>query len=160
MSYGNTAGGFAGTMNGPFPQVRTDGVLSRRLVAYLVDLVVLFILVMMSGVLIGLAGVVTFGLGWTLYAVLVPGTALLYSAITVGGRSQGTIGMRLSGLMAIDAETGGRVGAITAALHALMFYVAAGTFLLLLADIAIGMARNDRRLGHDLLAGLLLIRRA
>jgi uncharacterized RDD family membrane protein YckC len=67
--------------------------------------------------------------------------------------------MRFAGLRAIDAETGGRVGFLMAALHALLFYVGAGTFLLLVADIVIGMARRDRRLGHDLVTGVLLVRR-
>ena len=70
---------------------RTHGVLSRRLVAYLVDLVVIGILVVLFGLLIGVAGVVTLGLSWGLYAVLVPArrcsTARSRSVGTGRGRS-------------------------------------------------------------------------
>lgn len=139
--------------------VRTDGVLSRRLFAYLIDLVVIAVLTALFGILIGVAGLVTFGLGWVLYAVLVPGTAILYSALTVGGTGTGTFGMRMTGLTAVDVQTGGPIGYLLAGLHALMFYVGIGTLLLLVLDLLIGFAREDRRLGHDLLAGLIVARR-
>lgn len=144
----------------PAPTFRTDGVMSRRVVAYLVDLVVIGLLVVLFGFLIGLSGFLTFGLSWALYAILVPGTAILYSAISVGGPGMGTFGMRAMGLAAVDAETGGPVGILIAGVHALMFYVGIGTFLLLVLDILVGLARSDRRLGHDLLAGLIVTRRS
>ncbi|MDB5589982.1 RDD family protein [Enterovirga sp.] len=138
---------------------RTEGVLSRRLLAYLVDLVVIGLLILLFGILIAVAGVVTFGLGWALYVVLVPGAAILYSAITVGGAGTGTFGMRLLGLSAVDSATGRPVGILIAGLHALLFYVGIGTLLLLVLDVVIGLARSDRRLGHDLLSGLIVVRR-
>lgn len=144
---------------GSSSMTRTDGVLSRRLVAYLIDLVVIFGLSLIFGILIGIAGIVTFGAAWILYAFLVPATAVLYSAVTVGGPAQGTIGMRLSGVAALDAATGGRVNALAAGVHALLFYVGIGTLLLLVLDLVIGLARADRRLGHDLLAGIVVVRR-
>jgi len=138
---------------------QTEGVLGRRLLAYLVDFIVISALIVLFGFLIGVFGILTFGLGWMLYAILIPGTAILYSAVTVGGPSQGTPGMRLAGLRACDPTTGGPVGAVMAGLHALLFYLAAGTFLLWVVDVVIGFGRSDRRLGHDLLAGIILVRR-
>jgi uncharacterized RDD family membrane protein YckC len=153
------------TRPGPVPPVaswpvqpaQTEGVLGRRWVAYLVDLVAIFFFTALLSILIGIVGLVTFGLGWSLFAVL-PFTAVLYSAVTVGGRAQATPGMRMMGLRAVDAATGGPVGMITAAVHALLFYVAAGTFILWVVDLFVGFARSDRRLGHDLLAGVALVR--
>jgi uncharacterized RDD family membrane protein YckC len=136
----------------------TDGVLGKRLFAYLVDLVIICLLMAFLAFVIGILGIVTFGLAWWLYAVLVPGTAILYSAATVGGRHQSTIGMRMVGLRVIDSATGGPVDKVTAAVHALLFYVAAGTFVLWVLDLFIGVARADRRLGHDLVVGILLVR--
>jgi uncharacterized RDD family membrane protein YckC len=148
----------AGWAGASYPVPRTDGVLSRRLFAYMIDILAISALVVVFGFLIGIAGILTFGLGWMLYAILVPGTAILYSAVTVGGPAQGTLGMRLAGLRARDSETGGPVGVVTAGLHALLFYLAAGTFLLLAIDVVVGFSRRDRRLGHDLLAGVILVR--
>lgn len=136
----------------------TRGVLSRRLFAYLIDLVMIALFTLLLGILIAVLGVVTFGAAWILYAILVPAAAILYSAITVGGHHQSTIGMRFMGLRAVDAETGGRVGGLLAALHAFLFYVGIGTALLLFLDILVGLARSDSRLGHDLLVGIVVIR--
>ena len=145
--------------NAGYAAVNTSGVLSRRLLAYLIDIVAISILVILFSFLVTIIGALTFGLGWILFGFLVPLTAILYSAITVGGPGQGTVGMRMAGLRALDSETGAPVGFLVAGAHALLFYVAAGTFLLLVCDVIIGMARGDRRMGHDLLTGVLLIRR-
>ena len=59
---------------------------------------------------------------------------------------------------ALNTATGGRPDGIVAAVHALFFYVAAGTVALWLLDIACGFVRADRRLGHDLLTGLVVVR--
>ena len=141
------------------PVNRTDGVLARRLFAYGIDVVVIGALVLVLSVLIGLAGVVTFGLTWGLYAILGPATAIGYGALTVGGPGAGTVGMRLLGVRAMDARTGDGPSVLAAGAHALMFYVALGFVALLAVDILLGLGRQDRRLGHDLLAGLAFVRR-
>ena len=138
---------------------QTDGVLGRRFFAYLIDLLVVLGLTLLLGFAIVILGFLTLGLAWWLFAILGPGTAILYSALTVGGPSQGTYGMRALGLRVVDAGTGGPVDLLPAAVHALLFYVAAGTFVLLVLDVLVGAVRADRRLGHDLLVGVLLVRR-
>ena len=135
-----------------------EGVLRRRFVAYLVDLLIIFAWMALLSIVIGIFGIITLGLGWALYAALVPGTAILYSAVTVGGSKQSTIGMRMMGLRVMRLS-GGRVDWVSAGVHALLFYLAASTFLLWVLDIIIGIARDDRRMGHDLLVGLMVARR-
>jgi uncharacterized RDD family membrane protein YckC len=135
----------------------TEGVLGRRMLGYLVDLVMIFLLAALLWVVIAIVGLITFGLGWGLFALL-PFTGVLYSAITLGGPKQATIGMRMMGVRGLDAATGGPVDRLRAAVHALLFYVAATTFLLWVVDVFIGLARPDRRLGHDLLVGLMFVR--
>lgn len=152
-AYRPASAGYA--MEGP----NTEGVMTRRLLAYLVDFVVIAVLVAILGVLVGIAGTLTFGLGWALYAILWPATAILYGAVAIGGPVMGTIGMRVFSLRAADAETGRPVGFLLAGVHALLFYVGIGTLILLALDILIGFARSDGRLGHDLLAGIIVVRR-
>jgi uncharacterized RDD family membrane protein YckC len=137
----------------------TEGVLSRRLIGYLIDLVMIFLLAALLWVAIAVIGVITFGFGWALFAAL-PFTGILYSAITLGGSKQSTIGMRAVGVRGVDAFSGGPVDHLRAAAHALLFYVAAGTFLLWVVDVLIGMLRSDGRMGHDLLVGLMFVRDA
>ncbi|GJD50757.1 hypothetical protein OPKNFCMD_3502 [Methylobacterium crusticola] len=141
------------------PPVRVEyGSLSRRFFAYLLDIVFIFGFTCVLWIAIALLGVVTFGFGWALYAIL-PASGILYSAITVGGARQSTLGMRMLGLRAVRAD-GGPVDWITAAVHALLFYVALSTFLLWLVDVGLGILRADRRMGHDLLIGLGVVRAA
>jgi uncharacterized RDD family membrane protein YckC len=104
-------------------------------------------------------GLLTFGLGWALFA-LVPLTAIIYNAVTIGGSAQATVGMRFAGLKVVDASNGGRPTGLAAAVHALLFYVAVSTFILWACDILLGMFRDDARFGHDLLTGFLVVRTA
>jgi uncharacterized RDD family membrane protein YckC len=139
---------------------RTDGVLGRRFFAYLIDILVIFGLIALLAIAIFVFGIITLTLGWWLYGLLFPPVvAIIYNALTIGGPAQSTLGMRMMGLRVVDAGSGGPVDKITAAVHALLFYLAAGTFVLLALDIFIGIMRSDRRLGHDLLTGVSLVRR-
>lgn len=137
---------------------QTEGTLSRRFFAYLIDLVMIVLFSALLSLVIAFIGLLTLGLGWSLFAI-VPASGIIYNAITVGGPRQSTIGMRMMGLRVVDATTGGPVGVLTAAVHALLFYVAAGTLVLWLFDLFLGLARSDRRLGHDLLTGIIVVRR-
>ena len=161
-SYRQSPFGAANPGDVPFAAgaARIEGVLSRRFFAYLVDVLIVFGLVALLAIAIFIIGIVTFTLGWGLYALLFPPLiAIVYNAVTIGGPTQGTVGMRMMGLRVVDAGSGGPVDKITAAVHALLFYLAAGTFILLAVDIFVGMTRQDRRLGHDLLTGTMLVRR-
>jgi uncharacterized RDD family membrane protein YckC len=134
-----------------------QGVLMGRIGAWIVDFVILIILTWLLVIMVAILGLATLGFGF----MLMPATGLLaalgYAAITIGGRKQATLGMRMAGIKVVRSD-GTRPYALTAAVHALLFWVAAGTVFLLMADIAIGLLRADRRLGHDLLTGLAVIR--
>lgn len=139
----------------PLQDVR--GVLGARIFAWLADIIILFILGWLVFLLLIFLGVVTFGATWLLLPIATIGTALGYAAITIGGPKQATFGMRMAGLR-VETANGGRPDGLAAAVHALLFYVAAGTVGLWLVDVAFGFLRADRRLGHDLLTGLVLVR--
>jgi uncharacterized RDD family membrane protein YckC len=139
------------------PQQDTRGVLGSRLFAWIGDVVVLFILGSIVWFLLAILGIVTFGLTWLLMGGATIAVALGYAAITIGGRKQATLGMRMAGLK-VETASGGRPDALAAAVHALFFYVAAGTVGLWFLDIACGLVREDRRLGHDILTGLVVVR--
>jgi uncharacterized RDD family membrane protein YckC len=148
-----------GTAYGAVNPRATEGTMGRRFLAYMVDIVVLFVLGAILAVAISILGVLTLGLGWFLFPILGVPIAILYNAITISGSSQGTIGMRMAGLRVLDATTGGRVSFVAAAVHALLFYVfvaSAGTLLVI--DIVFGLFRSDRRMGRDLLTNVVLVR--
>ncbi|MFD0934141.1 RDD family protein [Methylobacterium trifolii] len=139
----------------PVPYVRAS--LGGRTVAYLLDILFILGFTAVLWLAIALIGLVTFGLGWALFAVL-PASGVIYSAVTVGGPRQSTLGMRMMGLRVVAPESGRPVDLISAAVHALLFYVAISTFVLWFLDVVFGVVRSDRRLGHDLLLGLAVIR--
>ena len=77
----------------------TEGVVSRRFWAYLIDLVVIALWVVLISIAIFFLGIITLGLGWGLFFAL-PLTALIfivYNAVTIGGSAQATVGMRYIG---------------------------------------------------------------
>lgn len=132
------------------------GVLGSRMFAYVADILIIFALSIVFGFALFILGFLTLGFAWFLLAAVGPITALLYSALTVGGPRQATYGMRMMNLKVVTTS-GGAPGMLVAAVHALLFYVAAGTFILWLIDIGIGFMRRDRRLGHDLIVDVAII---
>src|ERR1700732_2946698 len=85
------------------------GVLVRRVFAFLIDLIVLSIPVVVACVFIAVFGLVTLGLGWVLFWLVSPASviwAMIYYGATLGGPHSATIGMR-----AMDLEVRTRHGA-------------------------------------------------
>lgn len=146
------------TTNGPGGEQewRTSGVLTSRLFAWLIDLVIIAVWTVFLAIIVLVLGVITLGLGWLLFALVVPASGILYSMVTVGGSRQSTIGMRLLGMKVVRRD-GGRVDGVTAGVHALFFYLAASTGLLWLADVVVGLIDSQGRMGHDQLAGLTVV---
>ena len=139
------------------PLQNVSGVMGSRLFAWIGDVIILAILGTLVWFALGILGIFTFGAAWVLIPAATVATALGYAALTIGGPRQATWGMRMAGLR-VETATGGRPDPLAAAVHALLFYVAAGSVLLWVLDILIGLARGDRRLGHDLLTGLVVVR--
>jgi uncharacterized RDD family membrane protein YckC len=139
------------------PLQNVSGVLGSRLFAWIGDIIVLFILGWMVFLALIFLGIVTFGATWLLLPIATVATALGYAALTIGGPRQSTWGMRMAGLK-VETVNGGRPDGLAAAVHALLFYVAAGTVALWFLDILCGFVRTDRRLGHDILTGLVVVR--
>ncbi len=142
---------------GERPLQDVSGVLGSRIFAWIGDIIVLAILGTMVWFALGVLGIVTFGATWLLIPIATVATALGYAALTIGGPRQATWGMRMAGLR-VETASGGRPDGLAAAVHALLFYVAASTVALWVLDILCGVFRSDRRLGHDLLTGLVVVR--
>src|SRR5882757_2721894 len=67
-----------------------EGVVARRLMAFLIDFLILSIPVVFVSMFIFVIGIVTFGLGFVLYGLLWPGMviwAICYYGMTLGGPS-------------------------------------------------------------------------
>ena len=133
------------------------GVLSRRVFAFLIDLVVLSIPVILAYVFVAVFGLVTLGLGWLLFWLVWPAAvawALIYYGASLGGPHSATLGMR-----AMNLELLTWYGApgyfVLGAMHAVLFWVSISfltPFVLL-----IGLFNGRRRLLHDIILGTVVI---
>jgi uncharacterized RDD family membrane protein YckC len=134
-----------------------EGVLPRRVLAFVIDVAVILAPVALAFVVIILFGLVTFGLGWALLALLYPGTviwALAYYGMTFGSPASATIGMR-----AMDLEMRTWYGApcyfVLGAVHAVAFYVSVSALTPLVLLVCFFNARH--RLLHDIVLGTVVI---
>jgi len=137
----------------------TDGseyfeVRRRRLIAFIFDYVIVVLLCIPAALLVGFAGIISFGLGWLLYAILVPLVAVTYLGLTMGGATQATIGMAVFSLK-IRRLDGGHVDAPLAILHGVLFWLIHSvlTPFMLLASLF----SSRKRLLHDWLLGTEII---
>src|SRR6185295_6636677 len=75
-----------------------EGVLARRVVAFVVDLVMIAVPLVFVAIFIFMFGLVTLGLGWFLFFFYGPIAviwALIYYGLTLGSPASATIGMRM-----------------------------------------------------------------
>ena len=75
-----------------------DGVRTRRVFAVLIDYVIVALLTIPFAIVVFLLGLLTLGLGWVLFSVLVPAVAVLYIWNTLGSADQATTGMKMMGV--------------------------------------------------------------
>lgn len=132
-----------------------DGVRTRRILAFLLDYVIIGLLCIPFAVLVALLGVLTLGAGWALYGVLGPLVALLYVWNTLGGDRQATMGMRMMGLR-LDRLDGRRVDGLLAVVHTVLFW--AGNVLLTPLILLAPLFVDRKRTVHDLLLGTVVTR--
>ncbi len=134
-----------------------EGVLSRRIIAFCVDAVMILGPIIGLAVFIFIFGIVTLSLGWMLFPILGPAFvvwAIAYNAITLGSPASATLGMRL---MDLELRTwyGGPAYSVLGAVHAVCFWVsvsALSPFILIVA-----LFNGRRRLAHDYLLGTVVV---
>ncbi len=134
-----------------------EGVLTRRMFAFIIDFIVIAIPLVIASIFILLFGFVTFGLGWALFWLLSPASvvwALVYYGFTLGGSASATLGMRV---MELEMRTwyGAPAYFVLGAAHAVVYWVSVSMltpFILL-----VGLLNARRRLLHDMLVGTVLV---
>jgi uncharacterized RDD family membrane protein YckC len=132
-----------------------DGVIRKRIVAFVVDAIVISFLTVIAYVVVAVLGVVTLGLAWLLFGLVFPAVGLGYNAITIGGRNSATVGQRIMGLE-VRMWYGGKVTPLIAAFHALLFWFS----LVIFCPILLWAFFDPRkRCVHDILAGVVVVNR-
>ena len=132
-----------------------DGVRTRRIFAFLLDYLIVGLLLIPFAILVFLLGLLTFGLGWSLFAILAPVVALIYVWNTLGGPNQATVGMRMMGIR-LDRLDGRPVDSMLAVVHSVLFW--AGNVVLTPLVLLVSLFADRKRTLHDLLLGTVVTR--
>ncbi|UHS56804.1 MULTISPECIES: RDD family protein [Agrobacterium] len=132
-----------------------SGVLSRRVFAFIIDYIIVALLCIPAAVIVFFLGVITLGLGFALYPILIFVVAVLYFGLTLGSSAQATPGMRAMGL-AMARTNGRRIDFLLSTMHIALFWILNSvlTPLILLA----GLFTERSRLLHDFLMGTVMVR--
>ncbi|MFV0280231.1 MAG: RDD family protein [Rhodoblastus sp.] len=153
----NTTGYNASPQQGYMPALPPQALASvrtRRIIAVVLDL----ILVSLIACVIFLAlGFVTLGLSWIfLPPVILPVVAFFYNGLTVSGANMATPGMKAMDLE-VRMMNGQPAPFINAAMHGVLYwlswYLTGGLVLLT------SLVTSEKRCLHDILAGLVVVRR-
>ena len=132
-----------------------DGVIFKRVIAFLIDAIIISVLTVVAYVVVALLGILTLGLAWLLFGLVFPAVGLGYNAVTIGGKNSATLGQRMMGLE-VRMWFGGKVSPLVAAFHALLFWFS----LVVFCPILLWALFDPRkRCLHDILAGVLFINR-
>jgi uncharacterized RDD family membrane protein YckC len=134
-----------------------EGILSKRIVAFCVDAVLVVCLLIPAAIIVFVLGFVTLGLGWLLFPPLFAIVALVYIVLTLGGPASATPGMRITGVE-MRTWSGARMFPVLAVMHALVFWVSITVFTPLILLVALFTRR--KQLLHDLLLGVVAVNSA
>jgi uncharacterized RDD family membrane protein YckC len=133
------------------------GVPMRRVIAFIIDVLVIAVPVVLAILFIAVFGLVTLGLGWALFWLVSPASiiwALIYFGACIGGPHSATLGMR-----AMDLELRTWYGApgyfLLGAMHAVLFWISISVFSPFV--LLIGLFNARRRLLHDFVLGTVVI---
>src|SRR6266478_4780257 len=134
-----------------------EGVLARRCIAVVIDVIIIAIPVLFAAAFIFIVGLITLGLGWILYWLLSPAAviwAICYYGLTFSSPASATIGMR-----AMDIEMRTWYGApayfVLGAVHAIVYWISVSALTPLV--LLVGLLNARRRLLHDIVLGTVVI---
>jgi uncharacterized RDD family membrane protein YckC len=134
-----------------------EGVLTRRVLAFIVDLLIITIPIMLVSIFIFLFGIFTLGFGWLLFWLVSPASviwAIVYYGITMGSPASATYGMRAFDLE-IRTWYGGPCYFLLGAVHAILFWVSISALTPFV--VIVGFFNERRRLLHDFLVGTVIV---
>lgn len=134
---------------------RLEGVRTRRILAFCIDYLTVGALFLAAVVPVFVLGILTLGLAWLLYPILGVLIAVTYVGWTMGGPNQATWGMRFFSIRMENLD-GRRVDAITAIVHAVIFWAAHIVFTPLLLIVSLLSPR--KQLIQDILLGTVIVR--
>lgn len=133
-----------------------DTVVLRRIYAYIFDIALLGVLGTIAVFVMGILGLMSFGLLWIGIAPLLLLLVLGYDTVSCSGKQQATAGMQLMGLR-MQSKDGGDVTLAQAFMQSAGFYISVAITSFLILGVA--LLNAERRCLHDFISGTKFIRR-
>jgi uncharacterized RDD family membrane protein YckC len=146
----------AGYFTDEIPAERLDGVRTRRVLAFMLDYLIVGLLVLLSAVPVFIFGVLTLGLGWLLFPILGSLIAIIYVGTTMGGPRQATPGMRFFSIRIEPLDDRPSIDAMTAIVYSVIFWAAHIVFTPLL--LLVSLFNRRKQLIQDILLGTVIVR--
>lgn len=135
---------------------RFEGVLSRRIIAHLVDWCLILLALVAIGVLLTFTNIITLGLLSVPTGLVALALPFLYFILYTGGPSSATPGMKLMGIELRDL-LGGRPELLQAGIRSLIYSASISVFTPLI--LAVALFNPRQRAIHDMLTSTVVIRR-
>jgi uncharacterized RDD family membrane protein YckC len=134
-----------------------DGVLQRRVIAYLLDVAILVAAATMVGMVSVILGFFTFGIPWLLLPVLIPAIILGYYAITLGSPMRATVGMSVFDIVLVPTR-GYPLDGWKILIHPIVFWIT--VWVAWPISLVVALFTPRQQMVQDLVTGTLMLRRS
>lgn len=134
-----------------------DSVLSRRVLAFVIDTVALAFIATVIALVGGIAGFFTFGLAWLALPVIIPLAVLFYYAATLGSPMRATLGMSLMDIVLVPAR-GYPLDGWKILIHPIVFWIT--VWIAWPVSLVVALLTPRRQMVQDLVTGTLMLRRS
>ena len=134
-----------------------ESILQRRVLAFLIDSVIMIFATTIITIIGAIAGFFTLGLAWIALPIVIPLVILGYYAATLGSHSRATVGMGMMDLV-LTPTRGAPLDGWKILIHPLVFWIT--VWLAWPVSLVIALLTPRREMVHDLIAGTLMLRRS
>lgn len=134
-----------------------EGLLTRRVTAFIIDLFVMGAMIMAFAFIGLIAGFLTFGLAWLALIFVVPATIVLYYGSTLGSPRRATVGMQMMDIV-LTPTRGQPLDGWMAFIHAGVFWIS--FWICWPVSLLFALFTPRRQMLHDLVTGTLMVRRS
>lgn len=134
-----------------------DGVLPRRVMAFLFDMVMIGGAVFVATLVGGILGFFTLGIAWLALLVVIPVLVVGYYASSLGSPARATPGMQVMDIV-LTPTRGQPLDGPVAIVHTVLFWVT--IWISWPVSLAFALFTQRQQMVHDLIAGTLMVRRS
>lgn len=149
-------------MSAHLPDPRTapelfDTLLTRRVIAYLVDVIIIALILGVVSIVGMIFSIFTAGLGLIGLVIALPASVVFYYAVTLGSPKRATVGMQLQDIV-LTTTRDQPLDGWKVFLHPFIFWMTC--WILPPFSYFVALFTPRRQMLHDLLTGTMMVRRS